>query len=70
MFSVTALDRSFSNRIASLRKLPQHFIAAEKQCFHTVCKKNATAESLSKTRVFERVCRTGKVTGRSGLNLS
>jgi hypothetical protein len=33
-------------------------------------KKNATAEWLSKTRVFERVCRTGKVTGKSGLNLS
>jgi hypothetical protein len=33
-------------------------------------KKNATAVWLSKTRVFERVCRTGKVTGRSGLNLS
>jgi hypothetical protein len=42
MFSVTALDRSFSNRIASLRKLPQHFIAAEKQCFHTVCLSCAT----------------------------
>jgi hypothetical protein len=33
-------------------------------------KKNATAEWLSKTRIFERVCRTGKVTGKSGLNLS
>src|ERR1700745_777032 len=27
----------FHKPIANLRKLPQHFIAAEKQCFHTVC---------------------------------
>jgi hypothetical protein len=33
-------------------------------------KKNAPPDSLSKTRVFERVCRTGKVTGKSGLTLS
>jgi hypothetical protein len=33
-------------------------------------KKNAPLKSLSKTRVFERVCQTGKVTGKSGLNLS
>src|ERR1700749_3986552 len=33
---ITALDRSFTNQIASLRKLPHPFIAAEKQCSHTV----------------------------------
>jgi len=37
MSSITALDRSFTNRIASSSKLLHHFIAAEKQCFHTVC---------------------------------
>jgi hypothetical protein len=40
--SITASDGSFTNRTASLRKLPQHFIAAEKQCFHTVCLISAT----------------------------
>jgi hypothetical protein len=35
--SITTSDGSFTNRIARLRTLPQHFIAAEKQCFHTVC---------------------------------
>jgi hypothetical protein len=26
-------------------QLPQHFIAAEKQCFHTVCLNSATAQA-------------------------
>jgi hypothetical protein len=33
-------------------------------------KKSGHSVWLSKTRVFERVRRTGKVTGKSGLNLS
>jgi hypothetical protein len=53
MFSVTALDRSFSNRIASLRKLPQHFIAAEKQCFHTVCRISASSPLLDGIGLFD-----------------
>ena len=36
----------------------------------TACAVAGTRVCLSKTRVFERVCRTGKVTGKSGLNLS
>ena len=33
MASVTALDRFFSNQIPELRKLTQHFIAAENSVF-------------------------------------
>ena len=42
-------------------------------CLHcvAVCKMFALPGiALKKRRVFERVCRTGKVTGKSGLNLS
>jgi hypothetical protein len=49
--------------VSASKKVRQLWARAEIKSF-------ASSESLSKTEVFERACRNGKIRGKSGLNLS